>query len=252
MRTSVAFAERLNDATVQKHFHPIEDIDWSVPIDIESEHRYLPEKFISLNGTALYASMSEREKKLLSLYEAVSYFSTGIWLENMLMYGFLYKLYAMDYSDPDTRYMLHEVGEEANHSIMFHEFVRRVGLGYSPARWHNRVLGRIGARQIPTVNMYLFFIGILAGEEPPDHFARAAREDDRVHPLVRRITEIHSIEEARHIAYAREFLAKRYHEANRFQKLHARIAAPISVRVVVGEFFTPRWPTGYDQAPAHL
>ena len=24
------------------------------------------------------------------------------------------------------------------------------------------------------------------------------------------------------------------------------------MRVIVGEFFTPRWPTGYDQAPDHL
>lgn len=252
MHTSVAFADRLNEATVKKHFHPIEDLDWSVPLDLESPYRYLPEKFISLRGTVLYDQMSEREKKLLSFYESVSYFSTGIWLENMLMYGFLYKLYAMDYANPDVRYMLHEIGEEANHSIMFHEYVRKAGVGYAPARWWNRALGRFGSRQIPSVNMYLFFIGILAGEEPPDHVAKAAREDDRVHPLVRRITEIHSIEEARHIAYAREFLGKRFCEANALQRLHARFAAPISVRVIVGEFFTPRWPTGYDQAPDHL
>ena len=41
MRTSAAFADRLSRATVQKHFHPIEDVDWSVPIDIESDYRYL-------------------------------------------------------------------------------------------------------------------------------------------------------------------------------------------------------------------
>jgi hypothetical protein len=252
MKTSPAFADKLSKATVEKHYHPIEDVDWSQPIDLDAEHTYLPERFISLAGSDLYASMTPRERRLLSLHESVSYFSTGIWLENMLMYGFLYKLYAMDYAEPNVRYMLHEVAEEANHSIMFHEFVRKVGVGYAPARWFSRVLGRIGSRQIPAVNPYLFFMAILAGEEPPDHFARAAREDERVHPLVRRITMIHTIEEARHIAYAREFLHERFAGAPRWQQAHARLIAPIAVRNVVGEFFTPRWPVGYGDAPEHL
>ncbi|MFQ5459041.1 MAG: diiron oxygenase, partial [Myxococcota bacterium] len=120
------------------------------------------------------------------------------------------------------------------------------------ARWHSRILGRMGRSQIPAINPYLFFMGILAGEEPPDHFARAARDDAQVHPIVRRITSIHSIEEARHIAYAREFLEQQFRDAPRWQQAHARFNAPISVRVIVGEFFTPRWPSGTDQAPVGL
>jgi hypothetical protein len=126
MRTSPEFADKLSQATVAKHYHPIADVDWSAPFDLE--RFYLPEHVLSIHGTDTYARLTPEERKLLSLHEAVSYYSAGIWLENMLMYGFVVHLYDMDYADPDVRYMLHELGDETNHSIMFHEFIRRAGL----------------------------------------------------------------------------------------------------------------------------
>jgi hypothetical protein len=250
MRTSPEFADRLSLATVQKHYHPIEDVDWSHPFDLE--RFYLPERTLTIYGTEAYDRLTLEERKLLSLHEMVSYFSTGIWLENMLMYGFLYHLYAMDYADPDVRYMLHEVGDEANHSIMFHEFVRRAGLGYAPVTPFARFMGRLASRQLPQINPYLFFIGILIGEEPPDYFARAARQDLTLHPISRRIMEVHSIEEGRHIAYAREYLTRHFRGASAFRRLHARVMAPLAVLHILDEFYKPRWTTGYDAAPAHL
>ena len=250
MRTSPEFADKLSQATVAKHYHPITDIDWSHPFDLE--RFYLPEHVLSISGTDAYARLAPEERKLLSLHEAVSYYSAGIWLENMLMYGFIVHLYDMDYADPDVRYMLHEVGDETNHSIMFHEFIRRAGLGYAPVRRPSHVFMRMAHRQMARVNPPLFFIGILIGEESPDYVARATREDEGVHPIVRRIMEIHSIEEGRHIAYAREYLARHFQGAGPLRKLHARILTPFAVIQILDEFYRPRWPKGYDAAPAHL
>jgi hypothetical protein len=250
VRTSPAFADKLSQATVAKHYHPIEDVDWSRPIDLESFH--FPEHALSIYGTDAYERLTPIERRLLSLHESVSYFSTGIWLENMLMYGFLYHLYAMDYADPDVRYMLHEVADEANHSVMFHEWIRRVGMGYVPVTRLGHFLGRFGERHMPRINPYLFFIGILTGEEPPDHIARLARQDEALHPTVRRILEIHSIEEGRHIAYAREYLLRNFSTAPRWRRLHARLIAPFVVLSILNEFYVPRWPVAYDKAPGEL
>ena len=247
MRTSAEFADKLSQATVQKHYHPIEDVDWSHPIDLE--RFYFPERVLSIYGTEAYDRLTLTERRLLSLHESVSYFSTGIWLENMLMYGFLYHLYAMDYADPDVRYMLHEVADEANHSIMFHEWIRRVGMGHAPVTWFPHFIGRFGARHMPRINPYLFFIAILIGEEPPDCVARAARQDEMLHPTARRILEIHSIEEGRHIAYAREYLARNFPTAPRWRRVHARFMAPLAVLHILDAFFVPRWPRRYDAAP---
>ena len=250
MKTTPEFADRLSQATVTKHYHPIADVDWSVPFDLE--RFYLPERILSIHGTDTYARLTLEERKLLSLHEAVSYYSAGIWLENMLMYGFVVHLYDMDYADPDVRYMLHELGDETNHSIMFHEFIRRAGLGFAPPRRLSHVFMRMAHRQMARLNPYLFFIGILIGEESPDYVARATRQDESVHPVARRIMEIHSIEEGRHIAYAREYLARHFRGAGALSKWHARLITPVAVIQILDEFYRPRWTKGYDAAPAHL
>ncbi|MBI4565772.1 MAG: diiron oxygenase [Planctomycetes bacterium] len=250
MKTPVAFANRLSEATVRKHYHPIRDVDWSAEIDLD--HFYVCERFISIHGTETYERMSPAERRLLSLYESVSKFSTGIWLENVLMYGFLDHLYSMDYADPDCRYMLHEVADEANHSIMFHQYVRHAGLGYVPVSPVARWVGELFRRRVARLNPYLFMIGVLAGEEPPDYFSRGIAGDEAVHPLARRISEIHAFEEGRHIAYAKEFLKRHFAEAPAWRRVHARIFAPLTVQIIVGQFFYPRWPVGMQAAPDHL
>ncbi len=250
MKTSPEFADKLSQATVAKYYHPIHDIDWSPPFDLE--RFYLPERVLSIHGTDTYERLTIEERRLLSLHELVSYYSAGIWLENMLMYGFVVHLYEMDFSDPDVRYMLHELGDEANHSIMFHEFIRRAGLGYAPMRPVSHLLMRMAHRQMARLNPFLFFIGILIGEESPDFVARATRQDENVHPIVRRIMEVHSIEEGRHIAYAREYLTRHFESAGALRKWHARLATPIGVIQILDEFYRPRWTKGYDAGAPHL
>jgi len=64
--------------------------------------------------------------------------------------------------------------------------------------------------------------------------------------------EIHSIEEGRHIAYAREYLSRHFAEAGLLRRVHARLLAPFAVIQILDEFYRPRWTKGYDAAPAHL
>jgi len=55
----------------------------------------------------------------------------------------------------------------------------------------------------------LFFVGVLAGEDPVDHLQRLQLQGDReLHPLVERIMRIHITEEARHLSFARHLLTR--------------------------------------------
>ncbi len=66
-------------------------------------------------------------------------------------------------------------------------------------------------------------IGILAGEEPIDHYQKALlREGDDLPPAVLRVMEIHIAEEARHISFADEFLRLRI---PRLCRIRARLLA---------------------------
>jgi hypothetical protein len=92
--------------------------------------------------------------------------------------------------------------------MMFQEFVSRTGLrvsGMPPALL-------FFARSIPSLARRfpeLFFVFVLGGEEPIDQMQRRAlRERQWRHPLAERISQIHVIEEARHMSFARAYLLR--------------------------------------------
>src|SRR5207237_1161283 len=96
------------------------------------------------------------------------------------------------------RYAYHAGIEEAQHSLMFQEFVNRSGTGVRGMSAFIRFLSRrviILARFFPS----LFFIFVLGGEDPIDHVQRKALRDEGMHPLVQRIMRIHVTEEPRRL-----------------------------------------------------
>jgi len=90
--------------------------------------------------------------------------------------------------------------------LMFQEFVNRTGLDVPGLAWWQRC----GSRQVVRFGRTfpeLFFIFVLGGEDPIDHVQRTALRSGRpLHPLLRRIMQIHVTEEARHLCFARHYL----------------------------------------------
>ena len=92
----------------------------------------------------------------------------------MLKRGLLEFALALPNGAPEFRYAYHEVIEEAQHSLMFQEFVNRTGFDVpglavvGAARVAPR-RDRIG-RRFPA----LFFVFVLGGEDPIDHVQRTA------------------------------------------------------------------------------
>ena len=91
---------------------------------------------------------------------------------------------------------------------MFEEFVNRSGFEIPGL---NRV-ERTGANMVVRMARNfpeLFFVFVLAGEDPIDHAQRQTLHRNRadIHPLLRRIMQIHVTEEARHLSFARTICA---------------------------------------------
>ena len=84
------------------------------------------------------------------------------------------------------------------------------GLPGLPGRQVNDALGRWIAATARGPRM---FAAILIAEEVLDALQREAAADERVQPLVRMVSQIHVIEEARHVRYAREELARQIRAA---------------------------------------
>jgi hypothetical protein len=81
------------------------------------------------------------------------------------------------------------------------------------------------ARKFPE----LFFVFVLAGEDPIDYVQRRTLRKNRsdIHPLLRRIMQIHVTEEARHMSFARHNLGKRVPKLSTIRKARLAVCIPL-------------------------
>lgn len=74
---------------------------------------------------------------------------------------------------------------------------------------------------------------MLVAEEITDRLQRATMNDEAIHPLVRMVNRIHVVEEARHVRFAREEVARLMPRMGRVQRLvNNTLAAAVSAIVV--------------------
>ncbi|MGW5317169.1 diiron oxygenase, partial [Nocardia thailandica] len=86
----------------------------------------------------------------------------------------------------------------------------------------------------------LFFTMILGGEEPIDHLQKSLlRGSPNLHPMVRRVMQIHVAEEARHISFAHEYLRRNVPGMNVATKFVLSLAFPLAMRIMLDMIATP-------------
>jgi hypothetical protein len=197
-------ARRLLKATADKSFDPRVDIDWDTPL--EPDKFYLSEPHVSLYATPLWERMSLEQRVELSKHESASWLSAGIAFEMQLDAFLLRHAFVRDPRSNHVRYALTEIEDECRHSLMFSALLDRLG---TPLYSFDPKLRRlVWAGQHVTSDIGAF-IGTLIVEEFLDCAQRQIMRDDQVQPLVREVCTIHVIEEARHVSYARNEIARR-------------------------------------------
>jgi len=140
---------------------------------------------------------------------------------------------------PEFRYSTHEATEECHHTQMFQEFVNRSGQDVPGGTRLFKMLAPIlplAARIVP----FGFFYGVLAGEEPIDHVQKSVlRAGEEMHPLLRRIMQIHVAEEARHIGFAHQYLEHHAPRLSRSERGVLSLAVPVIMRWLCNEILVP-------------
>lgn len=227
-------AARLVAASERQTFDPFTEIDWSHPI--EDDAYYLPPEFLPLYGTAVWDRMSQTERFEYSRHECASLCSAGIWFENILMHMLVQHLYELPATDGSHRYLLVETADECRHSSMFGEFIRRAG---TPAYMVKPLLNFGGKFLKATTKGPESYIAILAAEELLDATNRATMKDERVHPTSRRIAKIHVMEEARHVSYARTYIAEVWPTLSWMRRTLAMVRAPFVVMSICDAVANP-------------
>jgi hypothetical protein len=224
MPITAARSQQLIAASERGTHDPFHEVDWELALD-DSAY-YVPPELLSLFGTDAWDAMSEVERITYSRHETAAMFGAGIWFENALMQIVLRHLVEIDVCDPMHRYLLTEVADECRHSMMFGEFIRRAGTpSYGPTRDVDMVQGASGRA--------MSYLAILAIEELLDFANRASMRDDRVNPMVRQISKLHVLEEARHVSFAKSYISECWPSLDTDEQAAVRGIAPALVAEIV-------------------
>jgi hypothetical protein len=219
---------RLCARSVTKHVDAYADIDWDDPanrIDPE-DPRFELAPDDPLAHTAWYRGLPQAARADLGLLSIASTMKTGVCFEAILAQGLLEFASTRPDGSPELRYAYHELIEEAQHSLMFLEFIRRSGMRASGLTRIEAVSAR-GVPRLGRTFPELFFLHVLAGETPNDHVQRTMLErGPALHPLVSRIMHAHVTEEARHVCFAVRFLEERIPRLGAWRMARLRLAAP--------------------------
>jgi hypothetical protein len=227
-----ATAARLLKSSLDHSYEPNIDIDWSAPL-VDGLWG-VPEHRVSLYGTDLWDTLSDEQKRTLSVHELCSVARIGLWFEMILMQMLLRYSYDRDPRSQHIQYALTEIADECRHSIMFAKMNAHCGVpDYRPRRVTHE-LGRIFKAVASGPAM---FAGTLFVEEILDQLQREAMRDETVQPLTRMVNKIHVTEEARHVRYAREELVRIMPKVNVAERalanyLTARIAYVVATNLI--------------------
>ncbi|GAA1699247.1 diiron oxygenase [Fodinicola feengrottensis] len=228
-------AARLLNSSAKNSYDPEIDIDWEAPL-VDGMY-FLPEQRISLYGTPMWDRMTPEQRIELSRQEVASIASAGIWFEMILMQMLLRDTYSVDPTRKHPQWALTEIGDECRHSVMFARLIERIGVPAYPAPRLTHELGRV----IKTVGFGPSnYAAILVAEEILDRFQREGMKDESVQPLVRMVSRIHVLEEARHVTFAREEIARQMQRAKAPARAWHQFISGASAQVIARTLVRPQ------------
>jgi hypothetical protein len=149
--------------------------------------------------------LSEAAKIRLSQYEMLAHAQAGIALERTFLELTASRL-ALARERAEYAYLLHQMREEAGHSLMFLKLGAASGLTLPDWRAGSSQIARPPSLVLPSGPVYWGMLVI--GEDIPDKLNRFVRRQvcAKLSPFIRQMMTLHMVNEARHIAYARQRL----------------------------------------------
>jgi hypothetical protein len=196
MDTVTETARRLSGLS-RRHFRNAhEAVEW--PDDMDRDQWFVSPELISVYGTPTWNALDDSQRKELSFWEAVNFFSLNIHGERSLIQGMAQRLYAPG-MESVTEYLHHFLDEENKHSVWFGTFC----LKYA-GKVYPELKVAFPSELSESEENFLFFARIAVFEEIVDRYNEAMGKDDRLAPVARQINALHHAEETRHLVFGRK------------------------------------------------
>jgi hypothetical protein len=229
-----ALSTRLLGSAAKKSYDPVVDIDWTAPVP-DDLYGLSPE-WSTLYGTPLWDELDHSRRVTLTIHEYCSISGIGIWFEHLLMQLVLRDIYGDDPAQPHVQWALTEIADECRHSVMFARTAQTFG---APSYGPPPALLKLGKGYAARADGPAAYAAILVAEEILDIFQRDLMKDERVQPLTRATSQIHVVEEARHMRFARDEIARRTPELSRWQLRKHRTAVAAVAAIVADNLVQP-------------
>ncbi len=223
---------------------PVARVHWD---QLSADQYWLPPEAVSLYGVPEFMSLPEEPRRRLSQYEYLNFVDAGLWLEGIFMERIARAARDAVNDRPTLKYRLNELREEAGHSLMFLELMERSGLSLPRRLCHRPRLATWFGRYAPLESL-AFWLATVLGEEIPDRLNRyVRRHGEAVCSTVLEMCTAHIVDEARHIAYAREVVEQRLLRTNKLTRAALTPVVQYLTRQFVASFYYPS-PVLYELA----
>lgn len=192
---------RLSALSRDNFYNVYEAISW--PDELDNDKTAMPPELTSLYGTDVWSTLNDEQIRKLTITETANLFSNTLNGERLLVAGLSSQIYSSKTSSQVTDYLHHFLDEENKHMIMFGIFC-------------NKYIGRVYPEKklqfpqtyAPGEELIRFYTLAMVVEAYGDYFNVRAMADDSCDPVVRQISELHHIDEARHLSFDRAYLTE--------------------------------------------
>jgi len=169
---------------------------------------FLPELLQSLQGLDIYDTLTPTQKLELGRHELVQVISSYAWGECLFCLFMTRHILTLPQNDVEHRFVLRELIEEFRHQEMFGMAIQKLGGEPLPQTRLHKFFGMFSNKYLPAD--YLF-MGSISVELVTDVYGNYARRSPNIYPVLKKMFDLHNIEEGRHILFTRQLL-KNYSE----------------------------------------
>lgn len=203
--------ERLIDLSNTKALIPDQYVPWS---DQEEDEMFLPEQLISLAGHPHYETLDDKQKRELSRHELAQVVYSYAWAEGVGCLIFNTRLVGLEPVSLEYKYLIKMSIEEYRHQEMFTRLIEKIkGKTFILPFQHLFMTWYI--KNAPQSHR---FLSILTVEIMADTYGNLIRRTKEVFRPVRKVSQLHHIEEGRHIYYTAIWLKHYLDNANFLQR----------------------------------
>ena len=180
-------------------------IPWELPP--KDTFDFMPQTLFSLHGDTLFDTLTSSQKTELAKSEVGQAMYSYGWSEGLAcLFFYRYLVTLRDNVSAEYRYLLVEIFEETCHQQMFSRAIQTLKIQTVPARPLHRFASWFATRYLPAD---VVFMSVLAIELVTEMYGSEIVKQHNMYPVLAKISELHKIEEDRHMFFA-DLLLKRY------------------------------------------